>query len=153
MNRFATEARWRRRQFVAAALAVAALAGIGGWRLAVHATGWARPASVAALRVAVDPETGELGLPSPEQMQELVPPAASTGDLVVETRPDGSKHVSLRGRFLDYSVVRVGDDGRLERGCVQGTDAARQFVVGTGDAATAPPAAASVSVAPALEEK
>jgi hypothetical protein len=42
--------------------------------------------------------------------------------LTVVTRPDGSKHLDLKGRFQEYTVIRLAPDGRQEETCVQGPD-------------------------------
>jgi hypothetical protein len=142
-----------RRRALAAAGAAALLAGAGltTWILASKQTvippgGAALPGGTAGMRVAIQPETGDFEMPSPEQMRAL--DAASTpkegGDLVVRTRPDGGQYVDVHGRFMNYSVARRGADGTLEQGC--GTDPGAMLRFRNGAAANAPLAAA----APAL---
>jgi len=111
----------RRALALAGAAALLAGAGLAAWLLAsqppvaanTHAS---LPAGAAGLRVAIQPETGDFELPSPEQMQALGG-AGSTkprGDLVLRTRADGGLTVDVRGHFLSYAVVRRNADGTLE---------------------------------------
>jgi hypothetical protein len=73
--------------------------------------------------VAIDPETGRPGAPSPEQVRALT---GSEDAYVVQTAeglreehlPDGTVLLHLDGRFQNYSVARVGRDGRPVLGCV-----------------------------------
>jgi hypothetical protein len=85
----------------------------------------------AGMIVGLDPETGELGMPTPEQLQELKlaedPMNWSDEGLVVEVHPDGSKSIDVKGRFTEYSVVRMGPDGKLVFDCVQGAAAAKKL--------------------------
>jgi hypothetical protein len=80
------------------------------------------PAGAGAV-IAVDPETGRLGLPSPEQMRELTA-AERTGllrtaeGLTQVQLPDGSWMSDLQGRFQTFSVVRLGPDGEFRLDCV-----------------------------------
>ena len=76
--------------------------------------------------VAIDPETGQLGAPSPEQMRAL---RQTGGDLAVSRTDEGLREtvlangtviVDLDGRFEDYLVARVDRTGRLVHGCVHG---------------------------------
>ncbi len=74
--------------------------------------------------VAIDPETGQLGAPSPEQARTLRlavgSAAVSTNDEgLVETHlPDGTVILDLDGRFQDYALARVDKYGNLVHGCV-----------------------------------
>jgi len=79
--------------------------------------------------VGLDPETGQLGPPTPEQRAELEQIAASRNallsrssvGLVEESRPDGTIHVNLQGRFQEYATIRIGPDGRKTFACVDDT--------------------------------
>ena len=83
-----------------------------------------QPAASAGMVVGIDPETGRLGLPSSDQMLQLSP-AEKTGllrtseGLTPVRLPDGTVKVDLQGRFLDFSVVRLDANGRLQIGCVE----------------------------------
>ena len=68
--------------------------------------------------IAVDPETGALGLPSPEQMLELTAQERTgllrTSAGLTEVRlPDGAVMVDLQGRFMEYTVLRIDPLGHL----------------------------------------
>jgi len=96
--------------------------------------------------VAIDPETGQLGLPTPEQYAELTAEKVglnhtSEGLAPAQRLPDGTLIVNLDGRFAEYSVVKVGPDGKRIFGCVNTPEALR----GTFDPKAPTP--------PALEEK
>jgi hypothetical protein len=80
----------------------------------------ALPAGAAGMRVAIQPETGDFEMPSPEQMQALGlgASAKSRGDLVLRTRADGGLTVDVRGHFLSYSVAHRNADGSLRHACV-----------------------------------
>jgi hypothetical protein len=75
--------------------------------------------------VGIDPETGKLGPPSRGFRARLSASPAldrSMTGLTVVTRPDGSKHLDLQGRFQEYAVIRLLPDGRKEQACVQGPE-------------------------------
>lgn len=83
------------------------------------------PAASSGAMVGIDPETGMLGMPSPEfRARASLSPALdrSMTGLTVVIRPDGSKHVDLQGRFQEYTVLRLTPDGREVEACVQGPD-------------------------------
>jgi len=76
--------------------------------------------------VAIDPETGQLGAPSPEQLRAL---REAGHDLAVSRTDEGLREtvlangtviIDLDGRFEDYLVARVDRTGRLVHGCVHG---------------------------------
>ena len=73
--------------------------------------------------VGIDPETGALGMPSPEQLRALritegEALSTSSEGLIFIHRPDGAVGVDLQGRFQDYAVARIGSDGRPIFGCI-----------------------------------
>jgi hypothetical protein len=74
--------------------------------------------------VAIDPETGQLGAPSPEQMRALEQAGrdlavSRTGEGLRETvLPNGTVIVDLDGRFEEHVVARVDRTGRLVQGCI-----------------------------------
>jgi hypothetical protein len=73
-----------------------------------------------------DPETGRLGLPEPgsqpalsiSQQQALA--RAEAEGLVTLRNADGSETINHEGRFATHSIARVGRDGKVVYGCVQG---------------------------------
>jgi hypothetical protein len=74
--------------------------------------------------VAIDPETGALGAPSPEQARALASAGGealerSSDGLVEIHRPDGAVGVNLQGRFQEYAWVRIGPSGKPIFGCIQ----------------------------------
>ena len=95
---------------------------------------------MAGMVVGIDPETGELGMPTPEQMRAFSDSPQyqvdhSAAGLVEVHHPDGSVSVDLQGRFQEYATVRVGPDGKLIFRCVDGQENAKRSVE-----APAPPA-------------
>ncbi len=78
------------------------------------------------MMVGVDPETGRIGKPSAEVRQRLeatLPDPAldrSMDGIEIIHRPDGSMMADLKGRFQDYTVIRITPDGRKIESCVQG---------------------------------
>ena len=103
----------------------------------------------AGMVVGIDPETGQLGMPTREQRDELDQAAArdqallsrSSVGLVEEVRPDGTVHVNLQGRFQEYATVQIGPDGKKTFQCL---DDSTGFTNATKIAAP---------TAPALEER
>src|SRR5438093_11080486 len=91
-----------------------------------------RPA-VGGMVIGIAPETGELGVPTREQWNELSDLERqrlehSSAGLVEVHHPDGSVSVDLQGRFQEYETVRVGPDGKLIYQCVDGEENARRAV-------------------------
>lgn len=77
----------------------------------------------AGMVVAVDPETGVLGMPTSEQLQALgLDQSAAYDDsdagLVEVHHPDGTVSIDLQGRFQEYSVIRITPDGKKIMACV-----------------------------------
>ena len=84
----------------------------------------------AGMRVAIEPETGELGSPSPQQqkvmeddLQEML--SRSDAGLFEEVLPDGTVKVHLQGRFQNASIAVIDDDGNLHTSCVENHDASQ----------------------------
>lgn len=80
----------------------------------------------AAMRVAIDPVTGQLVAPEPqgpaltvEAMLALAHEHAQ--GLITVRNPDGSETMNHEGRFADFSVVRIGPDGRPVLQCAHGS--------------------------------
>jgi hypothetical protein len=85
----------------------------------------AKSGIASAMRVAADPITGQLIAPehagpalSIEQMQDLARLEAL--GLITVRNADGSETFNHDGRFTDFSVVRVGADGKPVFRCVHG---------------------------------
>jgi hypothetical protein len=79
----------------------------------------------AGLRVAVDPETGTLGMPehatTSPGVDELQADARRIArELVTVRHADGSESIAHAGRLTDYTMVQVGPDGKLVFQCAQG---------------------------------
>jgi hypothetical protein len=76
--------------------------------------------SMAAMRVAIDPITGQLVAPAHGD-PSLLPVARSTppGGFTIRTRPDGSGSVYLGDAIRVYTVVRLNAAGDLVEDCVQ----------------------------------
>jgi len=83
------------------------------------------PLGAAGMIVAIEPETGALVRPTPEQVLQLLPgqtslltPAERTGLMrtsegLSETRlKDGSVMLDLQGRFQEFEIVRLDAQGR-----------------------------------------
>ena len=115
------------------------LRGTAGPRMTgrVHAP---QPPGAAGMVVGIDPETGELGMPTPEQLQRISDSQQSqvnhsSAGLVEVHHPDGSVSIDLQGRFQEYETVRVGPDGKLIYQCVDGEENARRAVAAPAPAA------------------
>jgi len=98
------------------------------------------PPGAAGMVVGIDPETGELGMPTPEQLQRISDSQQSQVDhssagLVEVHHPDGSVSIDLQGRFQEYATVRIGPDGKLTYRCVDGEENARRAVAAPAPAA------------------
>jgi hypothetical protein len=82
-----------------------------------------RPVTASGWVVAIDPTTGQLVMPTPEQMLQLSPPEQvgllRTADDLPEVRfPDGTVMLDLQGRFMEYSVAQFDASSRPRVGCV-----------------------------------
>ncbi|HSQ61213.1 MAG TPA: hypothetical protein VLT84_12425 [Acidobacteriota bacterium] len=114
------------------------------------------PYAAAGMIVGIDPETGKIGKPTPDQRAEIersAPLASPAFDrsgegLTVVHRPDGSTMADLQGRFQEYTVVRIGPDGTKSQVCVQHPEL-EAALAGSPAAETEPPAPA----APKAEER
>lgn len=87
-------------------------------------------AGAAGMRVAIDPQTGLLIKPTPEQRHALGTSAAldrSSAGLVIVTLADGTKLCDLQGRFQEYVVARKDGAGNLRTDCVDSHDRARRL--------------------------
>ena len=100
-----------------------------------------------ALRAFIDPETGQLRAPSPEEARALADAARADLARAVESleavvHPDGMISLDLKGFFMQNVVAVRTPDGSLSMGCVDGPPTPVTFV---------PPDA--VKPAPKLEER
>ena len=95
------------------------------------------------MKIAKDPETGELRLPTPEENQRLEGrrPAASNKDVKTVVLPDGTEMILHDESHMSYAVARKNADGSVTQTCVHGPDAAK--------AALAPAPAPPPAVPPA----
>jgi hypothetical protein len=82
-----------------------------------------------AMKIAIDPETGRMGPPTPAQAAELenaagTPRAAVDDDpargIRIRTLPDGTKVADLDERFMESALAVRGADGKLHFECVHG---------------------------------
>lgn len=74
------------------------------------------------MMVAIDPETGQFSMPTPEQRAELfgdvnMEENYRSDDLVQVKGPGRTWGMDLRGRFLEFSMARVGADGKVQFDC------------------------------------
>ena len=79
----------------------------------------AAPAGTAGAVIAIDPETGELGMPNSTQMQDLnldSAPAQMVPMKVVDL-PGGGIAVENNGQYVDFAAVHVSPSGKKVFGC------------------------------------
>ena len=105
-----------------------------------------RVAMTHGLRAFVDPQTGQLREPTPEEAQALSPTARlelarEIDSLETVVHPDGMMSLDLKGLFVQSVVVRKAPDGTLSMGCVDGPNP------------SVPANLAPTKKAPVLEEK
>lgn len=96
------------------------------------------PAGTAALRVAIDPETGTL-VPDHSPVKALDADlenmlSRSSEGLKEIVHPDGHVSVHLEGRFMSASLARVAQDGTVETTCVENSEAMDEFLNGVAPA-------------------
>jgi len=92
----------------------------------------ATPAPAAGMRVAIDPQTGQLIKPTLEQRHVLGTEASvgldrSSEGLEIITLANGTKLVHLEGRFQEYVVARKDAAGNVRTDCVESLDRARRL--------------------------
>ncbi|HWS52655.1 MAG TPA: hypothetical protein VN228_00900 [Pyrinomonadaceae bacterium] len=96
-----------------------------------------RPANnktyVATRELTVDQQTGRARKPTAEETKALVDQLLvmtnrSTEGLAAKTLPDGTKQVTLEGRFGSVTLARPRADGTMEIKCVSSFDAAAEFL-------------------------
>jgi len=127
-----------------------ALLAAGAWILAASSAAQgpapARPAApaagTAAMRVAIQPETGDLvPAPADPQLDGLGLPKP-TGDLVVRQLPDGALRADISGHYMSYSVARLSPDGGIDQTCVSDPRTVRELMQAP-PATPAPPVSSS----------
>ena len=84
--------------------------------------------SIAGVQVSIDPATGRLVPPTPEQRAKLAAALAAliderTEGLELRRHPDGMLSVDLKGRFRNVAVAVRGTDGNVRLECVETPDA------------------------------
>jgi len=78
------------------------------------------PAFSSGAVIAIDPESGELGMPSAQQMSQILAPSDLNNSDVGLTdvhMPNGGVVRDLQGRFQETSVVTIGPNGQFVFGC------------------------------------
>jgi hypothetical protein len=88
---------------------------------------------VATREIHVDQQTGATRKPTPAETQELVATlrqltSRSTEGLSARTHSDGTKQVSLEGRFGAVVLARPRGDGSMETHCVTSFEEAADFL-------------------------
>jgi len=108
------------------------------------------PRAVAGVQTAVDPSTGRLTAPTPEQRARLAAALARmidqrTEGLEVRRLPNGMHLVDLQGRFQSVEVAVRGTDGVVRLRCIDGPDELESLLEREHTPSPAPP--------PATEER
>ena len=99
----------------------------------------------AGVQVAIDPQTGKIRQPTPEERRALDEGFRSmfgkslTSTAQSVTWPDGTAALEVGEEFTNVWVARINPDGSVSHACVDSAEAANAFVAG--------------SSAPALEER
>lgn len=114
------------------------------------------PVFVAGQRVYIDPQTGRLRPPTPEEAKELSDAMAklmsrTDGNLDVVHGPGGMMSVVLDGTTMDVSVATLNSDGTVGMQCLPAKEADAAVKRGLPLAASKKPAADPK--APKLEDK
>ena len=80
----------------------------------------------AGMIIAIDPETGDAGMPSTEQLAEMKLTETDIVDRdqggVVTRLANGTIMLDLQGRNQDYTVIKRTADGKIVTGCTQSPD-------------------------------
>ena len=112
-------------------------------RLTVTLRGQGAGAANAGMVAAIDPETGQLGMPNEAQMRRISESeqarlSHSSVGLVEVHHPDGSVSVDVQGRFQEFETVRIGRDGKKTFRCVSDTTAGSDAAAGRSAPGAAP---------------
>lgn len=102
--------------------------------------------SIGGLEVTVDPSTGRLVPPTPEQRARLAAALARmidhrTEGLEVRRLPNGARVVDLQGRFQSVEVAMRGTGGEVLLQCVDTPDELESLFERTTQPSPAPPSA------------
>jgi hypothetical protein len=94
------------------------------------------PRGTAGMVVGIDPETGQLGAPTAEQLRDLSRLAeksvSKTPEGLTEIHlADGTVIATLDGRFEEHIIMSIGPDGKPKYGCVHGDDHAHKAMKST----------------------
>jgi hypothetical protein len=89
--------------------------------------------SIAGQTVAIDPSTGRLQQPTPQEAQNLAAGlqeilSQSAEGLEIVQHPNGMMSVDLEDRFQDVAVAKVNPDGSVALGCVSDPKSAEAFL-------------------------
>ncbi len=84
--------------------------------------------------VAIDPQTGKLRPPTPEEVRQLTAGlknmlSRSDQGLTVVTHPNGAESVDLQGRFQSVTLAKINQDGSASERCVTSMQQAREFLM------------------------
>jgi hypothetical protein len=118
---------------------------VGLWVVLTHASGSGRAKTptqaapqaqktyVPTREITVDKQTGKARKPTAEETQQLVASLSSmlsksTDGLTAKTLADGTRQVTLEGRFAPVAIARPRADGSMEVRCVTSFDEAADFL-------------------------
>jgi len=95
------------------------------WRLACPAA--------AGMMVAIDPETGQLGMPTPEQRERWLEKSGTrlrvqSGRPAPVYHPNGMVSLDVRSWMREFTVVRIGAEGKARLSCFDDQKSARHAV-------------------------
>ncbi len=112
------------------ALALAVAASAAGMAQDKPVSGKAAAPAASGVQVAIDPATGQLRAPTPEEMRTLSASLEqlfrqSTEDLKPEERADGTLVLDLQGSFLNAALIQKSADGTLKLNCTSDIRQAR----------------------------
>ena len=89
-------------------------------------------AGTSGMVIALDPESGTLGMPNTTQMQELKAQMSldetshSSAGVTTTVMPDGSLRLNLNDTYRDYAIVNIGTNGKRIIGCASNPNAVEQ---------------------------
>ena len=93
---------------------------------------WRLPSAVLRAGMRFDPETGEaIAPPSHDARGATRAALRRSAEASVTTRADGSRRARLGAAFRSWTVVRLGEDGRLETDCVDDIETATKRIDAT----------------------
>jgi hypothetical protein len=109
-----------------------------------------QPAAFAAqgLRIQIDPVDGTRSMPSDADLGVNAMIEREDTPVRQVRHADGTVQAFLDGRFMDYSVARMGADGKPVWNCVSGTKGVEQFMK-----SAAQPAVRVIVTSPAVQRE